>query len=43
MNSIVKAYALGYASSVVPRLLGYLRHLRRKDRTVKEKLNLVNT
>jgi hypothetical protein len=41
MNPVLRAYALGYASSTIPRLLGLLRVLRRKDRTTQEKLDLV--
>ena len=38
---VLRAYALGYASSTIPRLFGWLRALRRRDRTVQEKLDLV--
>lgn len=37
----LRAYALGYASATGPRLLGFLRTLRRKDLTVQEKLDLL--
>ena len=43
VKPVVQAYALGYVSAVVPRLRGYLRTLRRKDRTVEEKLEQVTT
>ena len=38
---VLRAYALGYASSIIPRLLGWVRLLRRKDKTVQEKLDVV--
>jgi hypothetical protein len=42
LKPILRAYALGYASSTIPRLLGLLRTLRRQDRTIQEKLDLVS-
>src|SRR3954471_12978422 len=42
LRPILRAYALGYASSTIPRLLGLLRTLRRQDRTIQEKLDLVS-
>jgi hypothetical protein len=42
MKPVLRAYALGYASSTIPRLLGLLRSLRRKDKTVPETLDLVS-
>jgi hypothetical protein len=41
MQPVLRAYALGYASSTIPRLLGLLRSMRRKDKTTQEKLDLV--
>lgn len=38
---VLRAYALGYASSTIPRLMGLLRTLRRKNKTTQEKLDLV--
>ena len=38
---VIRAYALGYASSTVPRLVGFLRMLRRKDKMTQEKIDLV--
>jgi hypothetical protein len=42
LKPVLRAYALGYASSTIPRLLGLLRTLRRQDRTIQEKLDLVS-
>lgn len=42
LKPILRAYALGYASSTIPRLFGLLRTLRRQDRTIQEKLDLVS-
>jgi len=42
MTPVLRAYALGYASSTIPRLVGLLRRLRRKDKTVPETLDLVS-
>ncbi|KAJ5565600.1 hypothetical protein N7535_007238 [Penicillium sp. DV-2018c] len=36
--SLLRAYALGYLSSVTPRLLSYVRRLRNKDWTTQQKL-----
>ena len=38
-----RAYALGYLSVTGPRLLGFLRTIRRKDLTVQEKLSILFT
>jgi hypothetical protein len=42
MKPVLRAYALGYASSTIPRLLGLLRSLRRKDKPAQETLDVVS-
>ena len=39
VKPITQAYALGYFSSTAPRLIGFLRTMRRKDKTDKEKFD----
>lgn len=39
----LRAYTLGYISVTGPRLLGFLRAIRRKDLTVQEKLSILST
>ena len=41
LKPVLRAYALGYTSSVVPRLFGLLRSFRRTDKTIEEKLDLL--
>ncbi|KAJ5618459.1 hypothetical protein N7528_007102 [Penicillium herquei] len=38
LKPIIRAYALGYLSSVTPKIVSYTRHLRNKDLSTKEKL-----
>ena len=43
VKPVVQAYALGYLSSTGPRLLGFLRTIRRKDKTTQEKVDYLYT
>ena len=43
VKPILRAYALGYAASVGPRLFGFLRIVRRRDLSLNEKLHLLVT
>ncbi|KAJ5729434.1 uncharacterized protein N7483_003942 [Penicillium malachiteum] len=38
LKPIIRAYALGYLSSITPKIVSYTRHLRDKDLSTKEKL-----
>ena len=43
IKPVLQAYALGYLSSTGPRLVGFLRTIRRKDKTVQEKIDYLLT
>lgn len=43
VKPVVQAYALGYLSSTGPRLVGFLRTIRRKDKTTEEKIDYLLT
>lgn len=43
VKPIIQAYALGYLSSTGPRLIGFLRTIKRKDKTTQEKIDYLCT
>lgn len=43
VKPLIQAYALGYLSSTGPRLVGFLRTIRRKDKTTQEKFDYLCT
>jgi hypothetical protein len=43
IKPVIQAYALGYLSSTGPRLIGFLRTIRRNDKTTQEKIDYLCT